>query len=668
MTAPDVRSTYCTLDCPDTCGLLVTVEDGRVTRIQGDRRLPLTAGFVCEKVGSFAEQVESQERVRVPRLRRGAKGQGRFRDASWEEALELVATRLGAVAREHGGEAIVPLAYGGSNGLLTDGATDEILWRGLGASRVARTICAVPTTLAARHMYGGMRGVAFEDYERAGLIVLWGVNPAATGIHLVPILKRARERGAQLVVVDPRRTQLARRAELHVQLRPASDLALALGVARALFHGGHADEAFLAEHVAEVELFRERAERWTPDLVLERTGLRAATFDRFVELYATLDPAVIRAGWGLERNRHGGSAVCAVLALPAVAGKFRTRGGGYTLSQGGEWSFAAPTDRPKARSRVINMNRIGRALVDGEPPVRALFVYNMNPAMTVPDAERFRRGLEREDLFTVVLDPILTDTARYADVVLPATTFFEHRDLRKSYGTGALVRSLPVIEPVGDSRSNQAVFGALAERLGFVERAPTDDELEARLLAQYPGARTQLDEGEPAWTTGGPAPAPFHDAFPPTPDGRVHLVPAALEAESRYEELYTWVELPSDARFPLTLLSPAEATRISSTFGQRYREEVALALHADDLAARGLVEGDAVRVFNELGEVWTTVREGPHLMPGTVELPKGLWAHNTANGRTSNALVPDHLSDLGGGACFNDARVEVEARDAAKGP
>lgn len=655
------HDTFCTLDCPDTCGLRVTVDDGRVTKIQASDALVFTAGFICEKVGSFAEQVDCAERVRVPRIRVGAKGAGEFRDASWDEVLDLIADRLMDTQREHGGEAIMPLCYGGSNGALTQDSHDALLFRGLGATRVERTICAVPTTLAAKHMYGLMRGVSFEHYEQAELIVLWGVNPQATGIHLVPIIKRARKRGAKLVVIDPRRTALARQADLHLQVRPGSDLGLALGVARALFEGGHTDEEFLREHVSEVDAFRERAACWTPELVLQETGIARAEFDRFVELYATASPAVIRAGWGLERNRNGGSAVCAVLALPAIAGKFGVAGGGYTMSQGGAWKFADPVDVAVPDTRVVNMNRVGRALTAVDNPIHTLFVYNMNPLATLPNAERFRKGLERDDLFTVVFDPIMTDTALYADVVLPATTFLEHRDLRKSYGTGVIVRSVPVIKPVGESRSNQSVFGELAQRLGFLAAIPDDDEIEARLLSELPDATAPLARGEPAWPAGLAAPIPFRDYLPATEDQRVHLVPAELDANARYGELYTFVELKAPEAFPLCLLSPAEAKRVSSTFGQRYRDVVGVALHPDDMVARGLSAGDAVRVHNQLGEVHTVVVTGEHLLPGTAELPKGLWSHNSTNGATSNALMPDHLADLGGGACFSDARVEIDA-------
>ena len=657
----EIRRTFCTLDCPDTCGLEVTVDDGRVTKIAASDALSFTQGFICEKVHSFGEQLESDARVRYPRIRTGPKGSGEFRRASWEEALELVADRLRETERAGGGRAIMPLCYGGSNGNLTQDSFDALLFRSLGAIEVERTICAVPTTLAAEHMYGKMRGVAFEDYAEAELIVVWGVNPQATGIHLVPILKRAKKRGAKLVVVDPRRTKLARLADLHLPVAPASDLGLALGVANALFERGAIDREFLHEHASEVDEFEQRAARWPRDLVLNTTGLSEELFERFVDWYANARPAVIRAGWGLERNRHGGSAVCAVLALPTLMGHWRQRGGGYTLSNGGGWKLAEPFAVERKPDRVVNMNRVGRLLNAPEDPVRALFVYNMNPLATLPNAEAFRRGLERDDLFTVVFDPVLTDTALYADVVLPATTFLEHRDLRKSYGLGGMVRSLPVVEPVGESRSNGAVFAELCRKLGFLDSTPDDDELEARILNRSADAIAALERGEAAWPGGGAAPRPFVDYKPGTPDGRVHLVPSELEQSAAFGGLYTFVELESDADHPLVLLSPAEGKRVSSTFGQRYREVVAIRMHPDDLASRGLTEGQPVRVFNRLGEVHTTCAASDEVRRGVAVLPKGLWSHNSNNGATSNALMPDHLGDLGGGACFSDARVEVLA-------
>ena len=426
----------CPLDCPDLCGLTVTVEAGRVIKVDGDHRNPLTDGFVCGKVRKIADHLYGEHRVLAPLIRSGPKGSGQFRTASWDEALGLVADRLDAIRTRAGGEAILPYHYGGSNGWLTEGSLASRLFRRLGASRLQRTFCAAATTAATQGMYGVMPGVALEDLAHAKLIVLWGVNPSATGIHLVPVIDRAREAGAKLVVVDPRRTPLARHADLHLPIRPGADLPVALAMIHALFTRGHADRAFLAAHATGVDELAQRAARWSLPDAAALAGIDPLALDRFVELYAATSPAVIRVGWGIERNRNGGSAVAAVLALPAVAGKHGVRGGGYTLSNSdARWTVKRETaiHEPVPSTRLVNMSELPRALRTlRDPAIECLFVYNCNPVSTAPDQAGVIEQLSRDDLFVVVHEQVMTDTAQLADVVLPATAFLEHRDLRRA--------------------------------------------------------------------------------------------------------------------------------------------------------------------------------------------------------------------------------------------
>jgi anaerobic selenocysteine-containing dehydrogenase len=393
--------------------------------------------------------------------------------------------------------------------------------------------------------------------------------------------------------------------------------------------------------------------------------LRPADLARFIDLYASISPAVVRCGWGLERNRNGGSAVAAVLALPAVAGKFGVRGGGYTLSNSAAWKMnARAISGPDAETRIINMNRLGAALTTTtERPIHLLFVYNSNALMTTPNQTLVRRGLEREDLFTIVFDQVLTDTARYADLVLPATTFLEHHDLARGYGSFVLQEIAPVIEPVGQARSNYSVFADLAVRTGVAsaDEIPTEQAAIGLILdssGRGVDLRTQLTEKGFARPASGDHPVQFVDVFPKTDDRKIHLVPVALDAESR-EGLYVYQDDPATDRTPLALISPATNRTISSTLGQLRKGPVPLEMHPDDAAARGLAEGQRVRVANALGEVLCRLRISNDQRPGVVELPKGLWAHNTDNGATACALAPDSYTDLGDGACFNDARVEV---------
>jgi anaerobic selenocysteine-containing dehydrogenase len=650
--------TACPLDCPDSCSLEVSIEGGRIQKIDGSHVAPMTAGFICGKVRGFDRRVYSSERVLYPAVRRGPKGRGDFTVVSWAEALDLIAEKMLQAREEHGASSVLPFYYGGSNGLLTNELEDARLFRRFGASRLARTVCAAPTGAAAMAMYGKMAGVGYADYAHARLIVVWGANPPASGIHLVAHIKQAQKDGAKLVVIDPRRTPLARTADLHLPIRPGTDLPVALALIRELFASGRADATFLAAHATGVEELQQVAEPWTIDRAAAESGIAPGDLRQLADWYGSISPAVIRCGWGQERNRNGGAATMAILALPAVAGKFGVRGGGYTMSNSGGFGLNAEDwiKTPPSDARLVNMNQLGRALTEyTDPPVQVLFVYNCNPLSTMPDQNRVKRGLEREDLFTVVFEQTMTDTARYADVVLPATTFLEHYDVARGYGAYHLHVVRPVIEPVGDARPNHEVFHELAVRLGLID--PDADDLgEAgalmELAATMPAPMGAVfSDGAVVSGPANGAPVQFVDVMPKTHDRKVHL-----------EGAYTFQPDPRTDMHPLTLISPASEHTISSTLGE-FRPGIArLKMHPDDARPRAIEEGDAVRIFNDLGEVWCVVDVTPEVRAGVVSLPKGLWARSTENGATSNALVPDSLTDLGGGACFNDARVQVALR------
>jgi anaerobic selenocysteine-containing dehydrogenase len=654
--------TACPLDCPDACSLGVHVENARVVAIDGTTSNPDTAGFICAKVRRFHDRVYGEHRLKHPAVRTGPKGRGSFARVGWDEALGLVADRLRAARDTHGGESILPFYYGGSNGFLTQHTTDLDLFRRLGASRLLRTFCAAATGAAAETLYGKMPGVAYGDYVHARLIVLWGVNPSTSGIHLVPYLREAQKRGARLVVIDPRETSLARLADLHLPIRPGTDLPVALSMIAALFETGRADDGFLETHATGVEALRERAGEWSFERAAAVSGVPAEALARVTDWYAESSPALIRCGWGLERNRNGGSAVAAVLALPAVAGKFGVRGGGYTLSNSSAWGIQAEAwqEVNAPATRTVNMSRLGRALVElASPPVSVLFVYNANPVATAPDQNRVIQGLGRQDLFTVVFDQVMTDTAAYADVILPATTFLEHWDIGRGYGSYALQLVKPVIEPEGEARPNGEVFSELAVRLGLRAEAESETETLLRVAQTFPDSLGErLLDGQELAPPAGAAPVQFLDVFPNTPGGRIRLCEAWAD-ETTPEGLYGFQPDPATADYPLALISPATEKTISSTLGELQHVPATLYVHQDDAEARGIGEGDVVRVYNALGEVHCRATVGPRIARGTVSLPKGLWRRHTLNESTANALVPDHVTDLGAGACYNDARVEV---------
>jgi anaerobic selenocysteine-containing dehydrogenase len=643
--------------------MTVTVRRGRVAKIDGSRRNPVTDGFICAKVRKFDEHVYGPDRLLFPAVREGRKGEGQFKRASWDEALGLVAEKMIAAKAEWGGASILPYSYGGSNGLLTQDNIDAQIWRRFGTSRLARTVCAAPTGAANMALYGKMASVTYQDYPEASLIILWGINPGATGIHLIPYLRQAQARGAKLVVVDPRTTALARTADIHLAVRPGTDVAVALAVHRFLFTSGFADADFLREHTRGAERLRERAEPWTFERAADVAGIEPAALEQVARLYAERSPALIRCGWGLERNRNGGNAAMAVLSLPAVGGKFGVRGGGYSMSNSASWNIERPwINASEPGTRLVNMNHLGRALTEyNDPAVNVLFVYNCNPVATVPDQRRIVRGLERDDLFTVVFDQVMTDTALYADVVLPATTFLEGYDFAKAYGPIHMALARPIVDVVGESRSNADVFGELATRLDLLEPGEAAGELDllVNVLGALPGTMGADLSADVAPTAPcGVAPVQFVDVFPNTPDRKVDLFPADCDASAPMG-LYAFQPDPATDKYPLALISPASERTISSTLGQLPRPDVKLLMHPDDAAVRGLSEGDLVRIFNDLGEVHCPLNVAAGIRPGTVSLPKGLWRRSTRNGMTGTALVSDSLTDIAGGACFNDARVQV---------
>jgi len=648
--------TACPLDCPDTCSLTVTVTDGRMTKVDAAPGNPLTDGYICQKVKHHAKRVYAPERVRTPLIRTGPKGAGEFRAASWDEALDLVVDRLRRAEAGAGPESVVPFVYNSSAPLLQDEA-GERLWRRFGASRIRHTVCAATHGAAYQVVFGDMFSADPFDVEHSRLIVVWGANPTVSNIHFPPIVTRAqREHGATLVVVDPRRTAIAARADLHLAVRPGTDVVLAYAVATELERQGLLARSFLADHASGVDEFLTAARAFPAEVAAGICGVPQEDIERLATLLGTVRPGVVRLGWGPERNRNGGSACVAVFALPVLAGQFGTLGSGVIASLGSAtplaWDAREPdTPEDRRRPRAFGMNRFGAALCDPtlDPPIDVLFVQGSNLAATNPDQQAVLRGLEREDLFTVVHDQVLTDTARYADVVLPAATHFETHDLAASYGAYVLQETRPVIERVGESWSNNELAAELARRLGYdltrfdVERAAILERC-LRDDGTYDGARAVRPPG---------GTVQFRDTAPSHPDGRAHLASMPKLGVPRYVEL--------DDPYPLTLLTPATAKTINSMFGEFQPPDPAVHLHPDDAGARGLAEGDAVVVRNDRAAVPTRVRLDATLRHGVASMPKGSWCRDFAGGLTANALTPATLSDLADGACFNDTRVEVDA-------
>ncbi len=652
------------MDCPDTCSLDVEVTDGKITAIRASKLNPTTSGFICSKVAGFANRVYSPDRVLYPMKRTGAKGARNFERISWNEALQEISHRFREIIEQFGGEAILPYSYGGSNAILGQDTSDKAFFAKLGASRLERTVCAAPTTAAALGMYGKMPGVAFEDYPHARMIIIWGANPKASNIHLVPFLKKAKANGARIAVVDPRLNFSTREIDLHLPVYPGMDLTIAL----AMIHYWHVndllDREFLQRHTVETEILLEKAAAFPLERAASMSGLKAEDIEKLARWYAETNPAVIRIGWGLERNRNGGQAAAAILAMPALLGKFGVRGGGYTLSN----SAAAKLNNNKLvdsvpwNTRSINMNKLGRVLLEEKnPPVKALFVYNCNPAATVPNQNAILKGFERKDLFTVVFEQVMTDTALYADILLPAVTFLEQEEIKKAYGTYALQYLAPVIDPCGEAKPNEEVFAMLGRSMGWTDEAfQLDTEAYMERVTNAVGGlgrRITLDELRRDkilfFDFPGRHPVQFQNVFPWTKDGKIHLAPRALG-----DHPYEFQKDESNGQCPLALISPAINKLISSTMGEYNFRELYVAIHPTDAESRKLKQGDPVRVFNQYGEVHCHVRIDDSMRPGVAMIPKGAWRKSSMNGKTATALAPDTLGTAGG-ACFNDARVEI---------
>lgn len=680
----------CPHDCPDTCAMLVHVEDGRAVRVQGDPDHPVTQGFLCTKVNRYVERTYHADRLTTPLRRVGAKGEGRFVPATWDEALDDIARRLNEIRHgAHGPQAILPYSYSGTLGKVQGESMDRRFFHRIGASLLDRTICASAGSAGWAATYGDRMGPTPEEAEHARFVVLWGTNTLTSNPHLWPALRRARDAGARIIAIDPIRTRTAAQCDEHVAIRPGTDAALALGLMHVLFRDGLHDEAYLRDHTVGWEALRERVVEWTPDRTAATTGIEPARIAALAHELATIRPSFIRLNYGLQRHHGGGSAVRAVSLLPAVTGAWRDLGGGATLSTSGAFKLnGAALQRPEwipPGTRTINMIRLGAALTEsdagvGGPPVQALVVYNSNPAAVAPDLGAVRSGLLRDDLFTVVMEHFVTDTARYADWVLPATTQLEHWDVHAAYGHLYLTLNRPSIAPVGESLPNTEIFRRLAERMGLHDAAFGDTDVD--LIRQVLDAKHPWLEGitfdsllETGWARLN-APLdfrPYADPKPNTPTGKIQIVAPEL-ARHGIDPLPTYVPPAESAetdperasRFPLTLLSPPEHPLMNSTFHnvphlRRAAGDTRVLLHPAEATSRGVREGDRVRCWNDRGHFFGRAVVTEDVRPGVAVSYGVRWAMLSEEGRTVNDTTSQRKTDLGGGATFYDNAVQVEA-------
>jgi len=677
----------CPHDCPDTCAMLVTVDDGVATKIQGDPQAPFTEGTLCTKVSHYLERTYSADRLKYPMRRIGRKGEGKFERISWDAALDEIAARLKALAAEDP-QTILPCSYAGTMGMVQYSSMDRRFFYRLGASLLDRTLCSSAGKYGLKATLGGSVGMDPERFDEARLIILWGANPVVSNLHLWGRVQAAKRRGAKVIAIDPYRSLSAEKCTQHIALLPGTDGALALGVMHVLIGEGLIDRDYIERHTLGYEGLARRVGEYPPERVAALCGLNTEQVVQLARDYGTIKPSAIRLNYGMQRHAGGGIAARTIACLPALTGAWRDAAGGIVLSTSDFYGFDHEAlERPDLlagrRPRTINHSKLGDALTSAEPPVRATIVYNNNPVAVCPDSDKVIAGFSREDLFTVVIDHFQTDTADYADIVLPATTQLEHMDVHKSYGHLYVLANNPAIAPIGESLPNSEIFRRLAARLGFEEACFRDsDEDICRTAVASTKPRMDGITWEELKAQGWQKLAvperfaPFAEGGFPTPSGKCEFNSKWLEDQG-IDPLPFYnppAEVADEAlaeRYPLAFLSPPARHFLNSSFANiaRFREferEPHLDMHPRDAAARGIRDGDAVRVYNDRGAYTLRARVNGKPRPGVVVAPSVWWKKYSPDGRNANNVTPQRTADLGGGATFYDCRVQVERVDAAR--
>jgi len=664
----------CPHDCPDTCALKISVQAGRVIKVAGDPDHPPTHGALCTKVSRYPERTYHPERVLTPLKRTGPKGSGQFTPVSWDEALTDIAARLAEIAQRDA-QAIVPYSYAGTMGLLQGESIAARFFHRLGASFLDRTICANAGGEALTATYGGKIGMHLEDYAEAKLILIWGSNSIASNLHFWTFAQQAKRQGARLVCIDPRRSETAEKCHQHIALKPGTDGALALGLMHELITHGWLDTDYIARHVDGFDKLKPRALDWPPERAAQVCGIDAEVVRQLARDYATTRPAAIRLNYGVQRCRGGGNAVRLIALLPCLTGAWRQRGGGLLLSASHWFRGAvdhAALQRPELlagrRPRTINMSTIGDDLLREASPsfgpkIKALVVYNSNPVAVAPESAKVVAGFQRADLFTVVLEHFLTDTADHADYVLPATTQLEHLDVHTSYGHTYVLLNQPAVPPLGQARPNTEIFRRLAAKMGFTE--PCFSDSDAQLARQaVPSLDVARMEAQ-GWVKLDLPALPFAEGGFQTPNGKVIVDAPGLGVPDYlppYESVDSAPELAR--RFPLAMISPPARHFLNSTFVnvvslRSIEGEPVLELHPDDAAARGIADGQLVRVFNDRGEHRCKASVGGRARPGVVHGLGVWWRKFGVDGKNVNQLTSQRLTDIGRAPTFYDCLVEV---------
>ncbi|RYF04704.1 MAG: molybdopterin oxidoreductase family protein, partial [Oxalobacteraceae bacterium] len=689
MTKTLVRAT-CPHDCPDTCAIHVTVEHGVATEIKGDPDHPTTAGVLCTKVSRYIERTYHPDRILTPLRRVGKKGEGRFEPISWDQALDEIASRLKPIAARDP-QAILPYSYCGTMGLVQGEAMAMRFFHKLGASFLDRTVCATAGFTGYKYTIGGSIGTDIEQFQDTKLIVIWGGNPIASNLHFWMRVQEAKRRGAKLIAIDPYRSLTAEKCHQHIALMPGTDAALALGLMHVLIAENLLDHDYIARHTLGFAQLKERAAEWTPQRTAETCGISAEEVVNLAREYGGTalrgEPVAIRMNYGVQRVRGGGMAVRNIACLPALVGAWRHAAGGAQLSTSGSFpANRAALQRPDLLQgplpRTINMNTIGDDLLresapDFGPKIEAVIVYNANPVAIAPDSAKVQRGFEREDLFTVVLEHFLTDSADYADIVLPATTQLEHVDAHLAYGHLYMMANNAAIAPLGESKPNTEIFRLLASRMGFTDAAfqESDDEMAAKAFNSKDARAVHFDWESlkrTGWSKLNMPAAPFADGGFPTPSGKCELYSASMLADGldpvpsyipNYESVASNPELA--AKYPLAMISPPARNFLNSTFvnvqSLRATEgEPHLDIHPDDAAVRRIGDKEMVRIFNDRGAFVARARVTPKARAGLVVGLSIWWKKLASDGKNANEVTSQRLTDMGRAPTFYDTLVQGE--------
>ncbi|MEK7403190.1 MAG: molybdopterin oxidoreductase family protein [Gemmatimonadota bacterium] len=691
MTQTTVVRGACPHDCPDTCAMLVTVKDGRAVKVAGDPEHPFTNGFLCTKVNRYVERTYHEDRLQYPMRRVGPKGKGQFERVSWDAAIAEIADRLGAIVKSPDGpQAILPYSYAGTMGLVQGESMDRRLFHTLGASKLDRTICSTPGLIGMRMTVGANVGADAEGVPHSDLILLWGTNTLTSNPHLWPFITQAREKGAKVICIDPIKTRTAAQCDEWLAIRPGTDAALALGMMHVIFAGGLEDKDYLATYTLGEKELRERATEYTPKRVAGITGLSRDSIVALAEAYGRSKACFLRVNYGLQRHAGGGMAVRTIACLPAVTGHWRRPGGGVQLSTSGNYAFEKTSLHRLDLSppvRTINMIRLGEALTRhdagvGGPPVKALVVYNSNPGAVAPDRNEVTRGLAREDLFTVVLEHFQTDTADWADILLPATTQLEHWDVHLSYGHHYVTLNRPSIAPVGEAKPNTEIFRLIAAKMGLTDPIFRDDDV--AIIKQALNSTSPKFEGvtfdalmERGWVRMH-LPKPYlpyeHGGFP-TPSGKCEFYSGRLK-EMGLDPIPTYTppyesperDAPLMKRFPLTLISSPAHQFLNSTFVnigalKRAAREPECLLHPADAERRGIAPGMRVAVHNDRGVFTAVARVEATIKEGVAWAPSVWWGKLAKDGANANQTTSQRETDMGHGPVFYDNQVEVSLAD-----